>query len=216
MNGLKVILLTSILVACGVNPSKQAQNLPNQLDLPYHRFTLSLKPVDESFIDSGLSLIFPLVTGSIFASPSEEILHISPAHNGRFVLDLPQDIDGFAREINEQGLLVEPAETRILRMGTFHVYPYYQALGDGGFINGENGNALLLVYFSQAASISGRLAQFGEVFIHDLNIKQTGWHWLEIAKKSEHTYEVTNFKQGLQHIYFAVLLDDMAAKRQSF
>jgi len=207
------ILIAQLLVACSRFPLANNHDTEQAYQLNYHRFTYGLQPVDDSFVDDGLNLIFPLVSGSIFGAPSEEILQISPANAGTFTFVVPQKVDGLAGEIDEQGLSVVPADTRILRMGTFHAYPYYQTLGDGGFINGKNGNALVFTYFSKAVAITGKLFQYGEVFEHELNIQGPGWYWLEISKQGGNSYLIRPYDGTSQEIYFAVLLDEMAAMR---
>lgn len=214
MNNFILVSIFSLLtVACSHIPDRSSSLDSQQYQLSYQRFTYGLQPVDESFIDDGLNLVFPVIRGSIFGSPSELILQITPAEAGRFTLNVPQEIDVLASEIQEENLQVQPRDTRVLRMGTFHTYPYYQTLGDGGFINGKNGNALVFVYFSQSSSITGQLAQYGEIFEHEVSIDQAGWHWLEISKEEQNNYRVGNYEGDNEDIYFAVLLDEMAAMR---
>lgn len=219
--GLLVIFLLGFqLVACSHFSPPPTDKLANSLEprtergyyqLSYHRFTHTLKPVNDNFADDGLSLIFPLISGSIFGEPSEVILGMSAAHDGRFRLNIPQQVDTLAKPFDQGGLDVQPENTRVLRMGTFHSYPYYQTLGDGGFINGRNGNALVFVYFSQAASISGELKQFGDSFTYSVKVEEPGWQWLEIANNAQRSYQVTNYTGSSETIYFAVLIDEMTA-----
>lgn len=204
------------LAACSHHTVRSYSFSTGEYQLNYQRFTYSLSPVDESYIDNGLSLVFPVITGSLFAMPSDLIFQISSGENGRFTLQVPDDIDVFAQEFRDDGLDVQPSDTRFVRMGTFHSYPYYHSLGDGGFVNGLNGNALVFVYLSNAVKITGDVKQLGETFSHNIHVDKPGWYWLEISKVSDRHYHISSFKKDFKHIYFAVLLDDMARQQQSF
>lgn len=200
-----------LLAACSHTQLTLEPRAITQYQIPYQRFTYGLQPVDDGLFDEGLIIIFPLISGSIFAAPSPLILQISPAEQGVFTFDIPQDVDALASEIQGFDLLIEPKEARILRLGTFYSDGYRSSLGDAGFINGNNGNTLVLTYFSTAVSITGPLHQYGETFEHQLTIKQRGWYWLEISQQGAHHYLVKPYAGSTSQIYLAVLVDEMAA-----
>jgi hypothetical protein len=63
-----------------------------------------------------------------------------------------------AKELSHKVLTIEPAGTKVIRLGTFHVYPKTKKqIGGGMFINSESKEAYMLVYFSQPATLTGTL-----------------------------------------------------------
>jgi len=207
---LKYLPILALMSACSHQPS--ITDLQHY-QLNYQRYSYNLQPISDTFIDEDLDLIFPAISGAILGNPNGLILQIVAAKQGQFRFYVPQNIDNLAKEMTYSGLTIEPMDTRVLRMGTFHRYPYYQALGDASFVNGKNGNALVFVYFSQQSRIAGKLEVYNEVFEHQLDIKKSGWNWIEIAKKSVNHYLLKNYDGQVEDIYFAVLLDEMAVMR---
>jgi len=207
---LSIVALTCFLSACSYHSASLKDVRKQSYDMSYQRYSYSLQPISESFVDEELNLIFPAISGAILGNPNGVILNIIEAKQGQLVFDVPQNIDDIAKEVTYSELSVEPADTRVLRMGTFHSYPYYQTLGDASFVNGQNGNALIFVYFSQQSRVSGKMEVYDEIFEHQLDIKQSGWNWIEITRQSDKHYVLKNFGGNVEDIYFAVLLDDMA------
>ena len=183
---------------------------PQHYELSYQRYSYNLQPISETFVDEELNLIFPAISGAILGNPNGLILQVAEGKQGQFTFAVPQGIDELAKEITQSGLTVDPADTRVLRMGTFHSYPYYHSLGDASFVNGQNGNALIFVYFSQQSRVAGSFEIYNEIFDHQLDIKEAGWSWIEIAKQNDNHYLLKNFSGTFEDIYFAVLLDEMA------
>ena len=213
MHRILISFLSLYLSACSHQQIAANDSNLEHYEFTYQRYSYNLQPIDDSFIDQQLSIIFPAISGAIIGSPSGEILKIANAQDGNFKLDVPLSVDGLAREISNSTLRIEPKDTRVLRMGTFHSYPYYLNLGDASFVNGENGNALIFVYFSQQVKIEGEMQIRNEIFDHDLNIGKAGWQWLEIAKISSKRYSIRRYLGQAKDIYFVVLLDNMAAVR---
>lgn len=209
-----MLALIQLIISCGLIPTPKDQAELDHYQLAYQRFSYSLKLINESLVDQGLHLIFPMINGSIFVSPSETILHISKGDNVFFDFKVPKLAESKAIVFQPEGHSENPIDTRVMRLGACHSYPYYQNLGDGSFVNGANGNALIFVYFSQQVKITGILQQqSGDTYYHDLDIKETGWHWLEISKESNNKYSINLFRGIKENIYLAVLLDEMAAMR---
>lgn len=112
----------------------------------------SYRPDDE-FI-----LIFPTLPGVISGSPTSDIVqYVATLPNKNFTLNLPKKMGNRAEVLSQKGLVIEPKKTKIIRLGTFHVYPETKdSIGGGMFIDSSTGYYYTLVYFSEAASLTGQ------------------------------------------------------------
>lgn len=203
-NKLLWMFVLALLTAC------TAVKQPDQmsLDLRYSFYTFSNKELKNPQLEEELHFVFPAIPGAIFGSPSDQILSVSSANDGTFTLSLPSDVDSKAAPFSDKRLIVEPATTKILRVGTFHFYPSYQGdVGGGSFISKSTGNTLILIYVSNAVNITGSFRSGRAIYHHDIAADR-GWGWIEILETKPGTYELRSFEGEVSDITFAVLMED--------
>ncbi|QBY05417.1 hypothetical protein E2K93_14020 [Thalassotalea sp. HSM 43] len=207
-------LIACVLVsACTVQPNSKDTVEPEsesyQLDYGFYSYTY--EKIDNYPAEADLNLLFPAIPGSIFGMPSPELVHISSVNNDfTFELTLPNDMDALASRLTGGALMITPADTKVLRLGTFHVFPSMRdSVGGGGFIHKPSGDFMLLVYFSKSAHISGQFAIGRDQFEHDINIPAAGWHWIKIGKQSDYSYRLSTFDGDSDQIEFFVLVENV-------
>lgn len=79
-------------------------------------------------------------------------------------------------------------------------------MGGGGFIDTENGDNLMLVYFSNPAVVSGTLRFEEDEFDHNINIYHSVWSWIKLSKVSNNRYILSVYEGDLKNIEFTVLM----------
>ena len=154
------------------------------------------------------SFVFPSIPGAIFGTPSEDILYFSKLNELKKVdLSLPKDVGHKATLLTQSGIEISPNDTKILRLGTFHINPRTpEMVGGGGFVNTDSNNFMILVFVSKPSRISGTVA-FGETEIsHNLVFNRSGWSWIEFKNLGENKYQLENFNGNVQSIEFSVLV----------
>ncbi len=153
--------------------------------------------------------VFPSIPGSIFGNPSKPVLFSGKAHNNTLEIRLPKNIDDVAQALSEKGLSTKPQNTKILRLGTFHVNPEKnEQLGGGGFVDTNTNNLIILVYVSQSSQITGTLEAGDEKYIHDITFKKPGWNWIETKKLDDTTYSLKNYSGDIETIEFTVIVEE--------
>lgn len=82
-----------------------------------------------------------------------------------------------------------------------------EALGGGAFLHKVSGDALVLVYFSNAATLGGQTNAGRESFDFDLQVPDAGWYWLRFVENSKTRYSIVLYDGPQDEIEFAVVLD---------
>jgi len=189
----RLFLLVIVLSGCSSPNRVGVQNSPDvvaafveTVDAKYQsqQSTLGLRDV---------TLKFSLIPGSIFGAPSTGDVLIERTQVGNtFNLDLRRLGDSAARlasplnpRMAEAGMVIEPRNTRLARVGTF-VFDTQtdQSSAAGMFIEPGTRDALALVYFDEPCRIAG-LMRMGEIEArHDIVIPGRGLHWIGIRESA--------------------------------
>lgn len=204
----KILAITACFLAISCTTATKAA--PNQnLSLAYAYYSQGLNRL-EGHDEYGLSLIFPSIPGEIFGNPSRDIIYsVSPKNGNEFPLILPADVENNASKLKEKSLTIKPSDTKIMRLGTFNYLPKYKnRMGGGGFKNIVNDNFIVLVYFSKAANITGKLLFGAESYTHNIAVDKAGWHWIEVSEDKPNSFELTTYKGKLSDIELSIFLRD--------
>ncbi|TXR53885.1 hypothetical protein [Reinekea thalattae] len=127
--------------------------------------------------------------------------------SNKFTLELPANADDLALPLNNPDLKIEPSDTKLMRLATFHIYPERDnSIGGGGFINNTDKNNIILLYFSQAATLSGAVSSSSEVYLYDIKATSPGWHWINIEEQTEGVYLLQTYKDSIEDIEFTALV----------
>lgn len=208
---LKIFLLLScciLIASCStVKSSKEHHNFINyQFDYDYYvSDVLELKKVTGNM---NPSFVFPTIPGAIFGNPSKDILYWSePNKSKKIRLSLPVNVSHKATLLNQNGIDIYPEDTRILRLGTFHIDPDEpRTLGGGGFFNTDTNNLLILVYVSKPSEISGTVMLGKTKVFHKINFDSPGWNWIEVKKLEGNNYQLERFTGSVSSIEFTILV----------
>jgi len=184
--------------------------------LSYGFYTLKpgsfrLRPATGPGPGTGLSLVFSTVPGSITGPPSGGPLSIVPVEGEEtFELVLPARMGRRAERFDSPSLTIEPADTRVARLGTFHEYPQYGRFrGGGGFLHAPSGATMLLVYFSGPATLQGSIEEPTGTYHYDVTVDRAGWAWLIARAREDGGFAVRAYTGPVDAIEFAVLLPPM-------
>lgn len=170
-----------------------------------HEVVESYRPNDE-FV-----LIFPTLPGVISGSPTSDIVqYVATLPNKSFRLNLPKKMGTRAKPLSQKGLTVEPKETKIIRLGTFHAYPEKDDhIGGGMFIDSSTGHYYTLVYFSESASLIGE-DQYGDIkTTYDIKNAKSGWNWIRSIEVKKDIYEVSLYSEPNSKIKFCTLVREI-------
>lgn len=204
----KILAILVFFLASGC--ATTTQTVPDKsltLNLAYAYYSQGLNRLD-GHIEPDLNLMFPSIPGEIFGSPSSNIIYsVSPSNDNKFTLILPADAENHSSKLKEKSLTMQPSDTKITRLGTFNYLPKYRnGIGGGGFKNIVNDNFLILVYFSKAASVTGKLLSGTKSYTHNIVVDKAGWHWIEINEYKSNSFELTTYKGKLSDIEFSIFL----------
>lgn len=185
-------------------------------ELAYAFYTLDprsfrMRPLDAPAPDSRLVLVFPTIPGVITGPPSGGPLRTVPVPaDATFRLRLPARLEARAERLAADSLDIDPRDTRVARLGTFHEYPEYGVFrGGGGFINARTGEPLMLVYFSSAARLQGSVDRASGAHDYDVTVERAGWSWLVVRAGADGGSTVREYTGPLSAVEFAVLLPPM-------
>lgn len=197
-----------LLQACAVVDRVRTEPLESFYEIKYGFYAGNFQRLKSYSAELGLKLIFPTIPGEIFGRPTNDVLHVAEVTNSAtFNLRVPNEINDKAAAISESGLNVVPSDTRVLRLGTFHTFPSYNnGIGGGAFFNKVNGEFLLLVYFSNAAEVSGTTMDGNERYDHQISISAPGWYWIKITELSMNSFRLSEFDGNEDDIEFGVLV----------
>lgn len=204
-------ILPQKTVRAGSAFSKESSLVPQEtieFELTYDYFSEDLERLDDHS-ESDVSLVFPSIPGQIFGSASGDIVTFSETEaSGAFHLELPANMDNQAEVMTLDGINVSPANTKILRLATFHVLPEHEmSFGGGAFHSKETNEFLILVYFSQAADITGELVMDGDLYKHNISVDEPGWHWIKIVDTGDNEYHLSPSSASEESIEFSVIVD---------
>lgn len=212
------VTVIGLMVAACAGPGPQPVSRDGEVVYPlsYGFYTLSppsfrIEPITSAGPDSDLVLVFSTVPGAISGTPSGGPLRSIPVQPGStFELALPARLPERAARFASRSLDIEPGDTRVARLATYHEYPEYGMFrGGGGFIEKRSGAPVLLVYFSNPASVTGVIDDPGGAYHYDVTAERAGWSWLVARERDDDRFTVRRYTGPLEAIEFAVLLPPM-------
>ena len=148
---------------------------------------------------SDITLRLPLIAGSLFGRPNTGDILVEQIYVGNtIVLDAERMRNAGARlaspiapQLTQNGMQVEPRNTRFARFGTFVSDTRTNAsIGAGGFVDRETRMGLILVYFEEPCRITGLLRMDGLEAKHDISIPSRGLHWIRVREATNTYYEL--------------------------
>lgn len=135
-------------------------------------------------------LALSFIRGALDGSPSTYPLAMVPVSQGApFELSM-DELEAKASHFAEtadtaiQGLRVEPAETRIGRVGTFIQNGNWEAdMAGGGFIKRptEPGRGYFLIYADRPCRITEQREYEGSLVLTDIQVPRAGLHWVDVV-----------------------------------
>lgn len=208
---LAVILCVLVLASCASLDRQRTDSALFELSYGFYTLdptSLRMVPLESAAPASDLVLVFPAVPGAIMGAPRGAPLQTVPVDSGAgFELRLPATLDARASRFTSDSLSIDPAGTRVARLGTFHEYPEYGVFrGGGGFIDTRSGDPLLLVHFSNPAKLSGVVQDRTGTYEYDVTVARAGWSWLIIRGQGDDTFRVQAYTGPVDTIEFGVLL----------
>jgi hypothetical protein len=201
---LLLVLFISALQSCTNIQSPATQDRMDAFSLSTTHCTSDFKVFSNYRPKDPITLVFPALPGVIYGSPNDDIVqHITVLPEQPFVLELPHNMGNRAKALLHNSLTIEPSNTKIIRLGTFHLYPEEQKkLGGGGFKNIVTGDAFVLVYFSKPSSLTGTISdQYGHSIFNIKNAKK-GWNWIKSTQNKDESYTLTVYEGSSKNIYF--------------
>lgn len=147
---------------------------------------------------SDLSLVFEFATieGSISgAVTGAKLAQIAIENEDKLTLFLPKRIETKTIDmpeltINDYGTPVHFARLSTLsKIDNSYSGSAYRASG-AGFMDGNTGSYLVLVYSSDKVRMSGKIEEGRDDYNYRVSLPHQGWHWLKLKKKGNNV-EVT-------------------------
>jgi hypothetical protein len=172
-------------------------------------------PVEGSFQGTA---IFGAIPGTIFGSPQAPYTtaEADTISGLAFNLDQLSDFRGQATALTPKavssGLVVTPANTRLLRVSTgFEISDVREQRSFVGFADSDPKHTLILAYFDQPCRVTGTILtppRIGEATKHrfDITIQKSGFHWLSISSKDANNLTVIRQASGSVKPIFVVKL----------
>ncbi|WP_317932169.1 hypothetical protein [Halioxenophilus sp. WMMB6] len=206
--GMAVTLLA--MAGCGGQKPKPAAATTVSFNLSYNKYSASNERLGETAFEDGLQLLFRVIPGAILGKPPEAILVTENPHDGQLHLTLPANAERYAQPLQAESLVVTPADTKVVRLASYHSYPHYsEPAGSGGFVDRNSGNPLVLVYFSQPVTISGILELDQQTLVHELEIPSAGWHWLELVSDQPEQVVIKRYFGREADIEFRIIAENI-------
>jgi len=217
--GIIAVLLLSSALLCGCAGGPALRHAGSLTDV---RATVEYVDgnnlvVDAQYQPRHIVLVFPYVPGQIFGSPGSELLFtllLTPQSELQLELEnaLPGLQDGatLLQTVAETaGLTIRPAQTRLARIGTF---PFdaktLEPLGEGGFIDGNTREHLILMYFNRPCVLSGTLYIDQNEYVHDIAIPAAGFHFLRVQQQGAGRHVLTR-AEDISAIVFSIRLQHL-------
>ncbi len=211
LNNKKFIFFVIFLQACASKDYKDSGSKNDNFSLSATHCTINHEEVSKYRPNDKMVLLFPSLPGIIFGSPGNDIVqHITTLPNKDFLLELPTEMGSKAEKLSHKGLSIEPTNTKVIRLGTFHAYPTSENnnIGGGMFIDLSDKQPYMLIYFSQSASLTGAYSsQYGDTSF-DIKNARKGWNWVKSVKKGNKDYHVTLRDNQHANIQFCALLSN--------
>ncbi len=210
-NPLLLLAIPLLLQACATVNHSSNQSSKSSYVLRYGFYSYSYHKIENYKYENGLNLIFPSIPGAIFGNPTSDILAVSPVSSDyTFRLNIPNNLEKKAKRLSDNRLEIVPSNTKVLRLGTFHLSLSHQdQIGGGGFINTESGDFLILMYFSNPAEVKGTVKVGNDWYDHQISISKPGWSWIKLSELSANTYQLSVFSGDLSTIEFCVLVENL-------
>mgnify|MGYP006909085488 FL=1 len=168
--------------------------------------------LSRKYFPQGVVLAFPYIPGEIFGTPrSRPLFQKNINHNDHFTLNLADALPRMEEEARpllqtwqETGLAIEPANTRLVRIGTF---PFdaktREPIGGGGFIEENSKDNLILMYFDRACHIQGGFEINEEIFSHDIKVPGRGFHFIRVRPTARNQFHLEYFP-GQPSVTFSI------------
>jgi hypothetical protein len=162
-------------------------------------------PVEGSFQGTAM---FGAIPGAIFGSPEPPYTTAEADTISGLAFNLAQltDIRGQAAALTPKavasGLVVSPANTRLLRVATgFKISDVREQRPFVGFADSDPKHTLILAYFDRPCRVTGTIvtpSRIGEATKHrfDITIQKSGFHWLSISSKDANDLAVIRQASG--------------------
>ena len=127
---------------------------------------------------------FNFIPGSIFGSPDEiPFMPVTVDADLKFTARLSEWVmlaNASARPLTdwnrENGLLVEPEETRLLRAGTFARDTLHERGMGGSLVEIGREGYVILIYVDRPCVITGDLVLGGTTYSHEIHLTAKGFH----------------------------------------
>jgi len=222
----KIILLCSftlLVTACATNQTIKSESVKEE-PLPkntisylmsYGLYTFDYQKWAGFRKNKDITFYFPTVNGSVFGATSRDFLQIitvPPAE--KFTLLLPATLSDRAPVFKQKNLTIEPLNTQVMRLGTFHTYDDYQGkLGGGGFGHKKTGESMMLLYFSKTAKMTGLTVAGGEEYDFNIQAKKPGWLWVKSTKVAPKKFKVERYDGNLNSLEFRAFISKQALQK---
>lgn len=217
MYRIALIMISVCLAACSGLPKTAG---PAGGD-PLKQMTLSVEYLDENgarvspeFQPKSLLLEFPYIPGQVFGSTSDEPVFIVPVSVGSTVTVKLVAEEAGLKEVaaplrpgaDTRGLTVTPENARFARMGTFpHDARNYAMIGGGGFLDPATRDALILMYFDRACTLSGVIALDSGEARHSIDVPGAGFYWIRAVKLDNNDF-VLSRAESRENAIFSITL----------
>lgn len=175
------------------------------LNAPLHFLAADNTSLPSKYFTKQILVYLPYIPGGLFGSPGLQKMYSGVLPRG---LALNLDLHKIANDMNklaepllarwqQQGLVITPADTRLLRVGTFAIdLNSRKPLGVVGFINPKTKNYLILVYVDKACWIKGDLFFAGRRFNHDIHLPSAGFHYINIVPVNDGYDKLIYYPKG--------------------
>lgn len=217
---LAVLVVSVIVSACeyqSIKDDRETAGPVRKIDSSVEYVGPDNSRLNESYYPDDVVLMFPTIPGGIFGSPSSDMAFMVKVEKDLgFTLRLDEKAENIesrsstlTQEWQKAGIVVEPAETRISRLGTFpYSYASRKMIGGGGFINTQSRNLYILVYVDRKSSIRGEIQLDEERCLHELDFPGKGFYWIEVIETEKNRMKLINGSDD-GNIRFSVHIQDL-------
>ena len=215
---LMLVLLSSILLsACASNNDQPGIARAESFKMSIAYYNENGDSLGHMMNGEQILLLFPSIKGQIFGIPRRPILtEVTVSDNQPFIVELPSinstDSAVLADTKLTTGLLIQPAQTQMLRVATMAFEKETrQPFAAGSLIDAATGDNLLLMYFSEPCYITGSVESAGLRYDHEIKIKKAGWHWIAGTQPSAGVSKLRALRAQPDKVEFAITVDGMLA-----
>jgi len=156
------------------------------------------------------NIIFPFISGAVGGYPSSENLIIEPVGNDREItLQLNESIfttNTYPSLIDPSlaslGVSVSPSNTNFGRLAQFDEYEMYGDEGPYALFDNDNKFFFVIMYFDQAASLTGTVQNADTTTVYDIQIPGSGFYAVKIiTTETGGSLVGTNVSNNLHFVY---------------